>query len=136
MQELALGEEGFYDSQRRELILSPESYEGLLEDKGRSRFTLAHELGHSQLHGKFIQSVMQGRTSCPTLKRSQIPAYADPECQANVFASAFLMPKQLFLTRMREGLTVDELAKVFLVSRDAARIRYTTLQKQASSANY
>lgn len=136
VQELALGEEGFYDSQWRELILSPESYEGLLEDKGRSRFTLAHELGHSQLHGKFIQSVMQGRTSCPTLKRSQIPAYADPECQANVFASAFLMPKQLFLTRMREGLTVDELAKVFLVSRDAARIRYTTLQKQASSANY
>lgn len=96
VQELALGEEGFYDSQRRELILSPESYEGLLEDKGRSRFTLAHELGHSQLHGKFIQSVMQGRTSCPTLKEVKFLPMQIQNVKPTFLLLPFLCPSSYF----------------------------------------
>ena len=136
VKELDYGEEGHYDSQGKELSLSPETYDGLYNDKCRARFTFAHELGHSQLHGKFIRSVVQGRSSCITLKRSQIPAYEDPECQANVFASEFLMPRRLFIEYMKQGFSVNELAAKFMVSRQAAEIRYQTLKKQASSGNY
>ena len=62
-------------------------YLGAHRGNGRDRFTLAHELGHA---------ILLGGADCK-YSRSQgiIPAYRDPEWQANTLASYLLMPRQL-----------------------------------------
>lgn len=129
VESLPLGEEGKYNPATNEIILSEETYLDLEQDRGRAKFTLAHEIGHAVLHGKYLQQALAGRTSAPQYKRSQIPAYADPECQANRFASSFLMPESLFRQCMRDGMSPSRLAKYFGVSLKAAEIRYNVLLK-------
>lgn len=70
------------------------SFQGVPGD--RRRFTLAHELGHLLLHGGTPSSHPDG---------------PDPrilESQANEFAGAFLLPRQLFLEDLRgDALTLS-----------------------------
>ena len=126
---LPVGEEGKYDPGSNEIVLSEETYFALEQGWGRAKFTLAHEIGHAVLHGRYLQKALAGRASTPQYKRSQIPAYADPECQANRFASAFLMPEPFFWHCMQKGMSVGELAECFGVSLTAAQIRYQALLK-------
>lgn len=51
----------------------------------RDRFTLCHELGHFLLHTPDRVSFARGN----------VPAYMDPEWQANVFAGELMAPYQL-----------------------------------------
>lgn len=118
-----LGEEGKYDPADNCIIFSEETYEGLCMDKPRAKFTLAHELGHGVLHGSFLRLPPEGRKRHQTFKRTTLPAYLDPEWQANAFAGSFLMPTPLMLQMIREGASDRKIADYFGVSVQAAQVR-------------
>ncbi|EKT4505622.1 ImmA/IrrE family metallo-endopeptidase [Pseudomonas aeruginosa] len=84
-------------------------YEGIVEGRGRDRFTAAHELGHWLMHRnvpiRFHRS-----------EQGKLPAYKDSEWQANRFAGALLMPSEKMITCQ----CLDEVVQRFRVSRDAA----------------
>lgn len=88
----------------------------------RQRFTLAHELGHYVLHTDdklFVDKIMYRKNFSSTKERIQ-------ESEANAFAAAILMPKELLrkefdsLTELQNSLTeediVDKLSSKFKVS--------------------
>jgi Zn-dependent peptidase ImmA (M78 family) len=104
--------------------------------KVRQRFSIAHELGHAQLH-------LQGRlfVDPPTrefFRDDNSTSGDDPqEVQANQFAAALLMPRPFIADVGRriikdqpditiDGL-VDLLAKKFVVSTQAMRYRLVNL---------
>ncbi len=118
-----LGEEGKYDPADNCIILSEETYAELCMDKPRAKFTLAHELGHGILHGSFLRLPPEGRKRHQTFKRTTLPAYLDPEWQANTFAGSFLMPTPLMLQMIREGASDRKIADYFGVSVQAAQVR-------------
>ena len=104
-----------------------------LHHPNRQRFTIAHELGHIQLHRTLIENVVhldQG-----SLRRDALAAAGtdDHEIEANAFAAELLMPKEL-LTAALGDRTVDleddeaitALAKKFKVSEAAMRFRFET----------
>lgn len=88
-----------------------------LSGERRSRFTIAHEIGHYMLHsqlGKIPISVRRdgsGRV----------------EWEANWFAAGFLMPEEEFKARQSEGYGEAELAEYFGVSVAAVQVRQSTL---------
>lgn len=87
----------------------------------RSIFTLMHELGHYLLH--YVQSdVKFKRVSSSTV----VPAYCDPEWQADTFASELLMPFDAV-----KNMDSEEIRKTFHVSKTAAEVRYRKVQKES-----
>lgn len=91
------------------LVVRESVYDGACHGNGRDRFTLAHELGHSLLHRDAVNSFARNE--------DKIPPYEDPEWQANTFASMLLIPRNEI-----SGLTVDDVAQRYEVSRQAAEI--------------
>jgi len=82
---------------------------------GRSRMTLAHELGHLVMH------VSDGPRPRATAKlRSELRPFESAEWQANKFASLFLMPEHI----VRQFASVGELVANCKVSNQAASIRF------------
>ena len=66
-----------------EILIPEDVYHGALDDDGRPRFTMSHELGHWLLH----------RESFGFARANQnVPRYQCPEWQANTFGSFVLMP--------------------------------------------
>jgi Zn-dependent peptidase ImmA (M78 family) len=100
----------------------------------RKRFTIAHELGHVELHKEksdlFVdkQFLFRGKNSRDT------PANQILEQEANAFASAILMPTDL-VKREVEKIEMDlgseeaikELARIFGVSTTAMSLRISGL---------
>lgn len=101
------------------LLLSPRVYDRLLDGFPRERFTAAHEGGHAILHAAEIRAqLIEGGLSLN--RRSEIPAYLDPEHQANVFAAALLMNENaMHVAFQRFGDNFQTLARVFGVSQEA-----------------
>lgn len=104
------------------------------EGHGRARFTAAHELGHLILHrNELIEGVGANRvtkyedSSHNTEWPSHLRIYTSADWQANVFASAFLMPLEgvrAFLASQRaDYFQAQDIAQHFKVSLQAARIR-------------
>lgn len=93
----------------------------------RQRFTIAHELGHFLLHPK-KDAFVDYRDNKNDIKR-------DPkERQANMFAAALLMPRNLlakdFRSFARRGFAETDLqmlAEKYQVSEDAMRFRLINL---------
>lgn len=86
----------------------------------RGAFTLTHELGHYLLH--YVQDdVKLSRVTDDVY----VPPYCNPEWQADVFASEFLMPYEQCI-----NMTVEEIRKTYHVSRKAAEVRYNKLQEE------
>jgi len=89
----------------------------------RQRFTLAHEIGHFILH----RSLIGGGVVDDTMYRSALSSRR--EVEANKFAAELCMPRNLIEEERakRKHLDgdslVDEMAKLFKVSRQAMRIR-------------
>jgi predicted transcriptional regulator len=84
----------------------------------RKRFTIAHEIGHFRLHRSQIGD---GLTD-DALYRSGLSTMA--EVQANRMAADILMPFSLIEREMKKGVrSVDELARIFNVSKQAMSIR-------------
>ena len=76
----------------------------------RARFTLAHELGHIIYHTPRHMTLCRLETS--------LPAYMEPEWQANVFAAEFLVMRHL-----AKGMSPFEIADKFNVSYAVAEIQ-------------
>lgn len=107
-----------------------------LHAPSRQRFTIAHELGHVQLHREeLMKAVHVDRGSLRregALRRDGLASSGvDPsEIEANAFAAELLMP-EAFLVQELDGRSVDledddavaSLAKRFRVSEAAMRLR-------------
>lgn len=76
----------------------------------RKTFTLAHELGHHFLHES------QDKLRLDDLDYSKNDKDTKEESQANYFAASLLVPKDLLLKKLNEGLDNDKLAEYFQVS--------------------
>ncbi|HWZ95140.1 MAG TPA: ImmA/IrrE family metallo-endopeptidase [Opitutaceae bacterium] len=103
-----------------------------LHHPNRQRFTIAHELGHLELHRAMITSNVHVDKNFPALMRDSNSATGteDNEIQANQFASELLMPSAL-IEQVLAGKQFDidddgpieELAKKFRVSKQALQYR-------------
>lgn len=92
----------------------------------RRRFSIAHELGHFELHRDAITLQSCASEDIGWEFQQSIP---DLEIQANEFASEFLMPERYFAQRCQDEPSLDavaELASLFRVSLTAASIRFTS----------
>lgn len=125
-----LGAEAHFDPETGELILDESTYIGLLDDEGRDRFTVAHEIGHVVLHRPYYKSISRRRRQAILLNRSQVKPYQHPEKQSDVFASEFLIPTHHASQLILEGATVQDFSRIFLVSWDAARVKMERVAKQ------
>jgi hypothetical protein len=80
----------------------------------RSRFSIAHELGHFVLHSKAGTIPMRATRSLISER---------VEWEANWFAAAFLMPESIFRERWARTGSIEDLASFFLVSPTAVKVR-------------
>lgn len=92
-------------------------YDGACGGDPRSRFTLAHELGHFILHREMKSFA---RMADKSHKR-----FEDSEWQADTFAGELLIDNRLINSEM----TVDEIMNKFGVSRSAAETKLRKLSK-------
>ncbi|MBW1918511.1 MAG: ImmA/IrrE family metallo-endopeptidase [Deltaproteobacteria bacterium] len=125
--DLPLGIEAAMDPQEKLVILSPETYDDLTDGLPRARFTVAHEIGHVVLHAKFLRHRLLDGGNILKLHRGDIPAFRDPECQANAFAAAFLMPTHHVDRMVRKGADIGALVETFGVSWESAEYRLKNL---------
>lgn len=106
--------------------------------KQRQRFTIAHEIGHYILHAQseplFIDQNVVGKSLFLYRDDSSSSGEFTKEREANSFAAALLMPKQLIQQEIiksanKDNLTklITELAKKFEVSNHAMSIRLSRL---------
>lgn len=130
------GQTCYQDSENVLLVgIREDMFERATEDKdGRARFTLAHELAHALLHGDLLvekegQAFRDETCTAQSSKPDGIPYYRWPEWQANVWASAFLMPAEAIRSFVEgkgvadEEFSIQDMAQHFQVSVQAARIR-------------
>jgi predicted transcriptional regulator len=88
----------------------------------RSRFTIAHEIGHYALHTRL------GRLASPEKPlRIDRAGGGRMEWEANWFAAGFLMPAEVFRSQRQAGLNDLQLADYFDVSVAAVAIRREVL---------
>jgi len=95
---------------KHKIILREDVYDGAVNGNGMHRFTVAHEIGHYLLHTN--RSVVLARNN----PEERIPAYLDPEWQADCFAGELLMPAELI-----KSMNANEIAFACRVSLAAAR---------------
>lgn len=88
--------------------------EACTESGSRSRFTIAHEIGHFVLHHA-LNMIDFSRTSNHFAHK----IYEDPEWQADTFAGEFLMP-----TEACKELSPTEIQRRYHVSKSAAETKY------------
>jgi Zn-dependent peptidase ImmA (M78 family) len=102
------------------------------EPPARKRFTIAHEIGHKLLHmtlnadAEFVDNDDNFRTN-ETIDVSSWTEERVREWEANTFASALLMNRELVLAKWQETNDINYLAWVFQVSQPAMSIRLTQL---------
>lgn len=101
------------DVSTRTIKIKEAIYNKAIRGDGFARFTIAHELGHFFMFCVFGFSFAENPSGEP------VPAYRDPEWQANCFAGEFLMPYNLV-----KNYSVNELMKKCCVSRSAAYKQY------------
>ena len=104
------------------------------EPKVRQRFTIAHELGHYELHKDKSDLFVDKEFIYRSVNSGNTAINQQMEQEANVFASGILMPTEL-LRREVESKNMDltnddhikQLAKLFEVSMTAMSIRISSL---------
>lgn len=108
-----------------------------LHHPNRQRFTIAHELGHLELHREMITTSIHVDKAFPALMRDSKSATGTEqiEIDANKFAAELLMPSKLFDEAMAgmqfdidDDKPIEELAKKFRVSRQAIEFRIRSLK--------
>lgn len=99
----------------------------------RKRFTMAHEIGHQQLHHPINNTYFR----TVFFRQDIVQPRNDIESEANCFAGYLLMPdkaieQKLPYTDLMLGgeVTINELAKLFAVSPEAMRIRLKTYKSE------
>lgn len=109
-----------------EIRLSEGVFDELLEHNGRARFTGSHEIGHGILHVHQLKEVLVSTRQQNLLfrKTSSIPVWANPEWQANKFATYILMPSATMVAAINQyGPNVPRLAEIYQVSLQAMTFR-------------
>lgn len=106
---------GLTNTKRNVLYIREDVYLRAIDGNPRDRFTLCHELGHFLLHTPDRVSFARG----------DIPAFRNPEWQANVFAGELMAP--YYLTN---DMSVDEIMERCGMSRQAAGIQYDLYHKK------
>jgi hypothetical protein len=101
-----------------EIVVSQPVYDLARKQHGRSRMTLAHELGHLVMH----PGAVKFRTEFLT-KPTEFNYSESAEWQARKFASLFLMPTHV----IREFASVAQIVECCKVSRSAAEVRFLEL---------
>lgn len=102
----------------------------------RQRFSIAHELGHYFMHKDLIGP--DGVYDEPLWRRETMdrlpPEVQQRESEANRFASAILMPDDALKSYLasRDKSSIYDLAKEFVVSREAMSIRLKSFKKRHS----
>lgn len=100
------------------LILLPDAvYADAVAGQGRARYTVTHEVSH-------YLTIDNGSISLARPSKN-IPAYRDPEWQANTLASEILI-----VPRLSKGMTAAEIADTFGVSLKAASIHLNVKAKE------
>lgn len=124
------GADAYTDFYPPTIILREDIYEGVYRHEHRSRFTLAHELGHLALHwglprarlapkpSKYIDHSITRSTRVMTDEEKRI------ENEAHRFAGAFLMPRSIVI---QHRLTPHKLATRCNVSLEAASKRIQSI---------
>lgn len=96
-----------------------------IEYEGRKRFTIAHELGHFELHHNKNTHWADNAASLDYYKKG------DQESEANEFATELLIPRGVFLRKIEKRrftpTLLVELANYFKVSVIAVVFRYLDL---------
>lgn len=106
---------------KRTVYIREDVYDKAYDDDPRSLFTIAHEIGHLLLHKKQnIDLVENGFAR----SASKVPAYMDPEWQANAFAGELLAPANLLA-----GMAVEDVVERFGVSHSCAWIQLQQAEK-------
>lgn len=127
-----------FDSEEKRylLMLSEKTYGGLEEGDPRSRFSLAHEIGHLVLHREELlemSRIPHHEAALMRASHSHRP-FEDTEWQADAFAAALLMPASGLHALEREGgLTAEALQERYLVSSLAAEIRLDVFLKRRTA---
>ncbi|MDQ6891135.1 MAG: ImmA/IrrE family metallo-endopeptidase [Acidobacteriota bacterium] len=107
--------------------LREDTYRLLELDDPRSRFSLAHEIGHIVLHAvqlMRLSSIPHSMTPALYRGKADHPIYRDTEWQANAFGAALLMPAAgIREIATRKPLTTGVLRNAFGVSHTAATKR-------------
>ncbi len=88
--------------------------------RNRQNFSIAHELGHLFLHLGYFLDDDKWRESKLKLASHYRKGYGPDELEANEFAAAFLMPKDEYLSKIYDGLEIEQIAEYFGVSVEAA----------------
>lgn len=93
-----------------------------IPDKGKKRFTAAHELGHFELHKNLAVS------ADTQYELSNWYQSGPQEKEANEFASELLMPSNLFQSQCKQRKfnpdLLNHLASTFVVSKTAAILKF------------
>lgn len=89
----------------------------------RRRFTVAHEIGHIQLHGEKNNYIDYRNANATS---------SEHESDANKFAAALLMPEDKFKAVVHASNSYLTVAKFFDVGADAARYRAINLKCELS----
>jgi Zn-dependent peptidase ImmA (M78 family) len=107
-----------------------------LHHPNRQRFTIAHEIGHLVMHRAILSTEVHVDHTFAVLMRDATSATGqdDKERQANHFAAALLVPRDLLDKELKgksfdiDGQSpVDELAKKFRVSKQMIEFRISNL---------
>lgn len=114
---------GFYD------VRSSTIYVNVEDPPDRQTFTIAHEFGHAVLH-KDLYSTNPERYK--VLLRGPLRAEKDPlEQEANTFAAHLLVPR-MFLTKYYPSASIEELARLFIVSEEVIKFRLENERSRAA----
>jgi len=107
-----------------------------LHHPNRQRFTIAHELGHLELHKDLITSSVHVDKGFPALMRDATSAKGEEkiEIEANQFAAELLMPKTIVERELagkqfdiEDDAPLEEIAKKFRVSKQALQLRIRSI---------
>lgn len=101
------------------IVIRNSVYRSARRGDGRSRMTLAHELGHLVMH----PGAAKLRSNFPPSLTNKPKAFESAEWQANKFASLFLMPLHV----VREFTSAAQISESCQVSLQAAQIRFSEL---------
>ena len=107
--------QGLTFPEKDEVVIREDVYEQAYNGNGRARLTIAHELYHFLEHSR--GTVALARTST-----QEMPAYMDPEWQADAFGGELLVPYNL-----ANNMSVEDIAEKCGVSYAAARTQYKVM---------
>lgn len=121
----------------RKVVVSPRVYAASERGDAGARFTLMHEIGHVVTLGAEMETRLTllrrtGLSVQPRARRASLPAFEDPEWQADAFAAAALMPRRPFARAAREAgpCGPEALASLFGVTPTAVSARRRVLRRK------